>query len=58
MKLTDESHPDYKDGIRKIAVSVGRCAACGRDTNTFRINPNRIDDRLILACSKECAARC
>ena len=58
MRLTDKTHPDYKDGVRRITVSVGRCMACNRPTNTMRANPNRTDNRLVLACSKECAGRC
>jgi len=56
--VTDKNHPDYQAGVRMYTVTVGRCKACKRQTNTLRINPNRTDERLVLACSEKCAERC
>ena len=56
--VTDKSHPDYQAGVRQYTVIIGRCNFCKRDTNTLRVNPNRTDGRLVLACSEECARRC
>ena len=56
--VTDKNHPDYQAGVRMYTVTVGRCRTCNCPTNTLRINPNRTDERLVLACSEKCAERC
>ena len=54
--VRDKRHPDYKQGIRGYCVNVFKCPVCNRLTNLYFQHPYKFD-KLILACSKECAKR-